>query len=45
METIRTIEHVTTHNITLSRTKIIDEHFIEPFQLMIISTEGWKKTG
>jgi hypothetical protein len=40
---ISAIEHVTPNNITLSRTKIIDEQFIKPFQLMIISTEGWKK--
>ena len=42
-EAIRAIEHVTPNNITLSRTKNIDEQFIKPFQLMIISTEGWKK--
>jgi hypothetical protein len=42
-EAIRNIEHVTPNNIALSRTKNIDEQFIEPFQLMIISTEGWKK--
>jgi len=42
-EAIRAIEHVTPNNITLSRTKIIDEQFIKPFQLMIISIEGWKK--
>jgi len=42
-EAVRAIEHVTPNNITLSRTKIIDEQFIKPFQLMIISTDGWKK--
>ena len=42
-EAIRAIEHVTPNNITLSRTKNIDEQFMKPFQLMIISTEGWKK--
>lgn len=42
-EAIRAIEHVTPNNITLSRTKNIDEQFIKPFQLMIISAEGWKK--
>lgn len=42
-EAVRAIEHVTPNNITLSRTKSIDEQFIKPFQLMIISTDGWKK--
>ena len=42
-QAISAIEHVTPNNITLSRTKIIDEQFIQPFQLMIISTDGWKK--
>jgi len=42
-EVISAIEHVTPNNITVSRTKIIDEQFMKPFQLMIISTDGWKK--
>jgi len=42
-EAISAIEHVSPNNLTLSRTKIIDEQFIQPFQLMIVSTEGWKK--
>jgi Kef-type K+ transport system membrane component KefB len=42
-EAVRAIEHVTPNNITLSRTKNIDEQFIKPFPLMIISTDGWKK--
>jgi Kef-type K+ transport system membrane component KefB len=42
-EAISAIEHVTPNNITVSRTKNIDEHFMKPFQLMIISTDGWKK--
>ena len=42
-EAISAIEHVTPNNITVSRTKIIDEQFMKPFQLMIISTDGWKK--
>ncbi len=41
-EAISAIEHVTPDNITLSRTKEISEQFIKPFQLMIISTDGWK---
>lgn len=40
---ISAIEHVTPNIITLSRTKNIDEQFMKPFQLMVISTEGWKK--
>lgn len=42
-EAISAIEHVTPNNITVSRTKNIDEQFMKPFQLMIISTDGWKK--
>jgi hypothetical protein len=42
-EAISAIEHVTPNNITLSRTKEIDEKFIIPFQLMLVTTDGWKK--
>jgi Kef-type K+ transport system membrane component KefB len=42
-EAIRAIEHDVPHHITLSNHQVIDEQFILQFQLMVISTEGWKK--
>lgn len=42
-ETIRAIEQQASHHLTLNDHQVIDEWFISQFQLMIISTDGWKK--
>jgi len=42
-EAIRAIEQEAPNHITIHSDKEIDEEFIRQFQLMIISTEGWKK--
>ncbi len=42
-EAIRAIEQEAPNHIALNSEKEIDEQFIRQFQLMIISTEGWKK--
>lgn len=42
-EAIRAIEQEAPNHITLNNGKVIDEQFVRHFQLMIISTEGWKK--
>ena len=42
-EAIRAIEQEAPNHITVNREKDIDEKFIRQFQLMIISTDGWKK--
>lgn len=42
-EAISSIEHDTPNNITLNRTKEIDEQFVGQFQLMMVTTDGWKK--
>lgn len=42
-EAIRAIEQEASNHITLSNGKNIDEQLIGQFQLMVISTEGWKK--
>lgn len=42
-EAIRAIEQEAPNHITLNSEKILDEQFIKKFQLMVISTDGWKK--
>jgi len=42
-EAIRAIEQEAPNHITVNREKDIDEKFIRQFQLMFISTDGWKK--
>ncbi|HAQ19717.1 MAG TPA: cation/H(+) antiporter [Prolixibacteraceae bacterium] len=42
-EAIRAIEQEAPNHITVNREKDIDEEFIRQFQLMVISTDGWKK--
>jgi len=42
-ESIRAIEQEAPNHITINSEKIIDEQFIEQFQLMVISVDGWKK--
>lgn len=42
-ESIRAIEQEAPNHITINQEQIIDKEFIRQFQLMIISTEGWKK--
>lgn len=42
-EAIRAIEHEAPNHITVNSDKEIDEQYISQFQLMVISTEGWKK--
>jgi len=42
-EAIRAIEQEAPNHITLSNDKAIDEQFIQQFQLMVISADGWKK--
>ncbi len=42
-ETIRAIEQEAPNHIAVNSEKEIDEQFIKQFQLMVISTEGWKK--
>ena len=42
-ESIRAIEQMAPNNITLNNHEVINEQFIGQFQLMVISTEGWKK--
>lgn len=42
-ETIRAIEQEAPNHITLNKEKTIDEPFLQQFQLMVISTDGWKK--
>lgn len=42
-EAIRAIEQEAPNHITLNSDKDIDEQLIRQFQLMVISTEGWKK--
>ena len=41
-EAIRAIEQEAPNHITLINGKEIDEQFIKQFQLMVISTDGWK---
>lgn len=42
-EAIRAIEHEAPNHIALNSQQPIDEQFIQQFQLMIISVDGWKK--
>jgi len=42
-EAIRAIEQKAPNHITLNNDKDIDEQIIGQFQLMVISTDGWKK--
>ena len=42
-EAIRAIEQEAPNHITLNNEKVIDEPFIQQFQLMVISVDGWKK--
>lgn len=42
-EAIRAIEHDAPNHISLSDDTIIDDNRMKDFQLMIISSEGWKK--
>ncbi len=42
-EAIRAIEQEAPNHITVNSEKVMDEQFIQQFQLMVISTEGWKK--
>jgi len=42
-EAIRAIEQEAPNHITLNSDKAIDEQVIGQFQLMVISTDGWKK--
>lgn len=42
-EAIRAIEQEAPNHITLNSDKAIDEQIIGQFQLMVISTDGWKK--
>jgi Kef-type K+ transport system membrane component KefB len=41
-EAIRAIEQEAPNHITLDQVNVIDETFIQKFQLMIVSAEGWK---
>jgi Kef-type K+ transport system membrane component KefB len=41
-EAIRAIEHEVPNHITINNGKVIDKQFIQQFQLMVISSEGWK---
>lgn len=42
-EAIRAIEQEAPNHITVNSEKVMDEQFIRQFQLMVISTDGWKK--
>ena len=42
-EAIRAIEQEAPNHITLIQDIVIDENFLSQFQMLIISTEGWKK--
>jgi len=42
-EAIRAIEQEAPNHITLNNESVIDELFLRNFQMMIISSEGWKK--
>jgi len=42
-ESIRAIEQEAPNHITWNNETVIDEQFIQNFQLMVISAEGWKK--
>ena len=42
-EAIRAIEQEAPNHIALNNEKVIDEPFIQQFQLMVISVDGWKK--
>lgn len=42
-EAIRAIEQEAPNHITLNNESVIDELFLQNFQLMIISADGWKK--
>jgi hypothetical protein len=42
-EAIRAIEQEAPNHITLNDENVIDEQFLRPFQLMVISADGWKK--
>ena len=42
-EAIRAIEQELPNHITLNNEKIINEEYIQQFQLMVISADGWKK--
>lgn len=42
-EAIRAIEQDAPNHITMYNEKVIDDQFIEQFQLMVISTDGWRK--
>jgi len=41
-EAIRAIEQDAPNHITMYTEKVIDDQFIQQFQLMVISTDGWK---
>jgi hypothetical protein len=41
-EAIRAIEQEAPNHITLDQVNVIDETFIQKFQLMVVSTDGWK---
>jgi len=42
-ESIRAIEQEAPNHIALNHDTVIDEQFIQQFQLMVISADGWKK--
>jgi hypothetical protein len=42
-EAIRAIEQEAPNHITLNNEKIINEEYVQQFQLMVISVDGWKK--
>ncbi|HEX7583069.1 MAG TPA: cation:proton antiporter, partial [Prolixibacteraceae bacterium] len=42
-EAIRSIEQEAPNHITLNHEQVMDEPFIRQFQLMIVSTDGWKQ--
>jgi Kef-type K+ transport system membrane component KefB len=42
-DVIQAIEHEKPGHIKLDTEKIIDEQFVQQFQLMVISADGWKK--
>ncbi|MDP2337431.1 MAG: cation:proton antiporter [Bacteroidota bacterium] len=42
-EAVRAIEQEAPNHISLNHEQVMDEPFIRQFQLMIISTEGWKQ--
>lgn len=42
-EAIRALEQQAPNNITVNNHEVINEQYISKFQLMVISTDGWKK--